>query len=401
MKWKRKRKEETASLSVQVREKESSIFGSGYPLESETEMGLYPMMRQAVPILDAAILKLIRLSGGLRVETENKRAQKGLDAFLRDVATGRGQHGLQSFLDSYLDSMLTYGRGIGEIVLDEKGKEIVALLAANPTKIGVKEGDNPLEFQLCQAGVQGKVFPYQDLLLFTPFQPEVGHPYGVSLLRSMPFMTEILLKIYRATGLNWERMGNMRFAVISKPTEEEVDVQERCQLMAREWAAAMDSGGDGSVRDFVAVGDLDIRVIGADNQVLDSEVPVRQVLEQLVARTGIPPFMLGLSWSTTERMSSQQADILTSELTAIRRTLEIAIRRVCKLWLKLKGFGGDVEIVWDDINLQDEVELAKADLYRAQAAEKWKSVEVLEREAKDFVELDFESGDTEEEKGED
>ena len=32
----------------------------------------------------------------------------------------------------------------------------------------------------------------------------------------------------------------------------------------------------------------------------------RWILEQLVARTGIPPFMLGLSWSSTERMSTQQ-----------------------------------------------------------------------------------------------
>jgi hypothetical protein len=80
-------------------------------------------------------------------------------------------------------------------------------------------------------------------------------------------------------------------------------------------------------RDFVAVGDVDIRVIGADNQILDSEVPVRQILEQLIARTGIPPFMLGLNWSTTERMSSQQADMMTSELTAIRRTLTPVRRR--------------------------------------------------------------------------
>lgn len=75
----------------------------------------------------------------------------------------------------------------------------------------------------------------------------------------------------------------------------------------------------GAVRDFVAVGDVDIKVIGADSQVLDSEVPVRQILEQLIARTGIPPFLLGLSWSSTERMSAQQADLLTSEITAIRR----------------------------------------------------------------------------------
>ena len=72
----------------------------------------------------------------------------------------------------------------------------------------------------------------------------------------------------------------------------------------------------------MAVGDVDVKVIGADGPILDSQVPVRQILEQLVARTGIPPFMLGLSWSSTERMSTQQADLLTSEITAIRRLKE-------------------------------------------------------------------------------
>mgnify|MGYP001527896479 FL=1 len=51
-----------------------------------------------------------------------------------------------------------------------------------------------------------------------------------------------------------------------------------------------------SVKDFVAVGDVSVKVIGADNAVLDSEIPVKQLLEQIVAKTGLPPFMLGLSW---------------------------------------------------------------------------------------------------------
>jgi hypothetical protein len=129
----------------------------------------------------------------------------------------------------------------------------------------------------------------------------------------------------------------------------------------------MQSGKNGSVRDFVAVGDVDIRVIGADGQVLDSEVPVRQILEQLIARTGIPPFMLGLNWSTTERMSSQQADIMTSELTAIRRTLTPVAEKICSLWLRMHGYACDFIVEWDQINLQDDVEEARARLYDAQA----------------------------------
>ena len=85
-----------------------------------------------------------------------------------------------------------------------------------------------------------------------------------------------------------------------------------------------------------------------------------------MARTGVPPFLLGLSWSSTERMSTQQADMLTSELTALRRNLEPVVERICEWWLRVHGFEPWVEIIWDDISLQDLVEEARAGLYRAQ-----------------------------------
>ena len=185
----------------------------------------------------------------------------------------------------------------------------------------------------------------------------------------LPFLCGILLKIYQSLGVNWERAGNVRFAVVYKPQGDVIDrlsAQERAQQIASEWSAAMQSGKNGSVRDFVAVGDVDIKVIGADNQILDSEVPVRQILEQLIARTGIPPFLLGLNWSTTERMSAQQADLMTSELTAIRRSVTPVIEKICRLWLGMHGYVCKPEIEWEAINLQDQVEEAKAALYIAQ-----------------------------------
>ena len=92
-----------------------------------------------------------------------------------------------------------------------------------------------------------------------------------------------------------------------------------------------------------------------------------EILEQLIAKTGLPPFLLGLSWATTERMSAQQADLLTSELWAIRRCVEPVIRKICRTWLVLEGFDPAVEIRWDEISLQDMAETARAELYRAQA----------------------------------
>lgn len=369
----RRRRQEDRPPQVQLREESAHPFGAmrGYVPLQNGEIRLYRSIREAVPIVDAAILKLIRLVGGVQAEAREPAAREGLERFLRTVPVGRGQRGMDAFLDGYLDSLLTCGRAVGEIVLRRDRREVAALLCGNPVDIEIREGESPLDFTLCvrRAG-RVEELPRQELLLFTPFQPEADSPYGVSLLRSMPFLTEILLKIYQATGMNWERMGNVRFAVVCKPGNDGLErawAQERGEQIAREWSAAMQAGKNGSVRDFVAVGDVDIKVIGADNQILDSEVPVRQILEQLVARTGIPPFLLGLSWSSTERMSTQQADMLTSEIAAIRRTLTPVVERVCEMWLRLHGYRPEVEVVWDSISLQDLVEEARAELYREQA----------------------------------
>ena len=374
MKWFEKKKPASKPPQVQLRDWEHHPFGilDQYVPLRNGEIALYRSIREAVPILDAAIWKMVRLCGGVGVRCADPRAQQGLDHFLATVNTGRGQQGIQSFLDQYLDCMLTCGQGVGEMVLDPQGRTIAALLCADPALVEIREGDSPLDFRLCtrENGGEPKELPWQQLLLFTPFQPEAEHPYGVSMLRSMPFLTGVLLKIYQALGQNWERVGNLRFAVVCKPDENSpLSAQERGEQVASQWSQAMQSSRQGAVRDFVAVGDVDIKVIGADNQILDSEVPVRQILEQLVAKTGIPPFLLGLSWSSTERMSAQQADLLTSEITAIRRSLEPMLRRICRLWLRLGGYDDQVSIEWEDINLQDIVEEARAQLLHAQAEE--------------------------------
>lgn len=330
---------------------------------------LYQSMREALPILDAAVTKMVRLCGGFTIKCPGKKTERALQEFLRTVPCGRGQYGIDAFLSAYLDSLLTFGRAVGEIVADKD--RFYALLWGDVRALHMQEGESPLDVKLCtQQQGQMKPLPYQDLLLFTTLNPEPAHPYGVSMFRSMPFLCDVLLKIYNTLGLNWERAGNVRYSVVYKPKDGEMDAamaSSRAKEMASAWSQAMQDSRSGAVRDFVAVGDVDIKVIGADGQILDSSVPVRQILEQLVAKTGLPPFLLGLSWSNTERMSSQQADLLTSELWALRRSVEPVLRKICRLWLQLSGYSDEFELVWDEITLQDNVSEAQATLYRAQA----------------------------------
>ena len=139
--------------------------------------------------------------------------------------------------------------------------------------------------------------------------------------------------------------------------------------IAREWADGMNSAKYGRVKDFVAVGDVDIKVIGADNKLFDTNVPVRQIMEQIISKLSIPPFLLGLNWSSTERMSSQQADILTSELDYYRRLLSPVLCGIGDAYLCSVGAEAVCSIEWDNINLQDESVLAEARLKNAQARE--------------------------------
>ena len=373
---KRKRKDSGVAAVCQLRGGNVHPFGA---MRTFTPLGggeerIYREMREALPVLDAAVSKMVRLCGGFQVKCRDQEAQESLNQFLLTVPCGRGQTGMDSFLCAYLDSLLTYGRAVGELVV--AGGRLRAVCWGDVTKLEVQEGGNALETVLWGMDSYGHMqpLPYQHLLLFTTMHPEPAHPYGVSMFRGMPFLADILMKIYNTIGSNWERAGNVRYSVICKGGEEldPAAVQERGKLVAAEWARAMEESKNGTVRDFVAVGDVQIKVIGGEAPILDSEVPVRQIMEQLVAKTGLPPFLLGLSWSTTERMSTQQADLLTSELWALRRTVEPAVRKICRTYLALEGLDDRFEIEWDDISLQDITQEAQAELYRAQA-EKYKA----------------------------
>lgn len=330
---------------------------------------IYRQLREAIPVLDAAISKLVRLTGGFEAECSSPTAQRALEDFLRDVPCGRGQVGIDSFLSGYMDGLLTLGRAVGEIVV--AGNKVRGVCWGDASQIEVQESNNPMDVVLWGPDERGllRPLPYQHLLLFTALNPEPGHPYGVSLFRGMPFLADILMKIFAAIGSNWERAGNVRYSVICKGGEnmDPATAQERGTQMAQEWARAMEDGKNGTVRDFVAVGDVEIKVIGGEAPILDSQVPVRQIMEQLVAKTGLPPFLLGLNWSTTERMSTQQADILTSELWSLRRTVEPTIRKICRSYLAMEGLDDRFKIHWNDISLQDITQEAQADLYKAQA----------------------------------
>lgn len=335
------------------------------------ERGLYENLRYSVPIVDAALQKIIRLTGGYRVVCSDERWQEEMDRFAGEVPVGIGGRSLYSFSDAFLDSLLTYGAAAGEMLVDPQTGDVLGLNNLDMNRFCCRAGANPCDrryYSLEDGGWRAADNP--ENTVYAALSPSARCPEGQSILRGLPCISAVLMRIYECIGQNFDRVGNVRYAVTYKPSDsgEMAFAKERAQQIAKEWSEGMNALRCGEVRDFVAVGDVDIKVIGADNQVIDTEIPVRQLLEQIVAKLSVPPFLLGLTWSSTERMSSQQADILTSELEYYRRQLTPVIVQICERYLSLLGGSGNVSVEWENINLQDEAVLAEARLHNAQAA---------------------------------
>lgn len=329
---------------------------------------LYYMLRQAVPLIDAAVMKTVRLTGGFDVRCADPAAQSYLDRVLRDVPVGGNRQGIAAFTEGYLEQLLTCGTALAEIVTDTSGSP--AGLWISPLEgIELRRAENgfDIDIYVTSGGTAERVKNRENCLL-SVLSPSPGAIEGNSMLKGLPFVSDILLRIYESIGSLWERAGNLRFAVTYNPGKDSFDkslAAERAKVIAREWQNAMRNGDE--IRDFVCAGDVSIRVIGAEGGIPDSAVAVRQLLEQIVAKTGLPPFLLGLSWSTTERMSAQQADMLTSELESYRRILTPVIERICRAFLRDAGYTAEPSVEWHDISLQDEVEQSRAKLLSAQA----------------------------------
>ena len=358
----KKRKEAAAALPVVQTAPRG--FGGAPPLlqaQGVYERSLYASLREAVPVVDAALGKLVRLMGTFRVVTDNPQAQRIADLFVREVKVNGSAQGLAAFVSDYLDSLLTYGEAVGEMLPNADKSGIAALYNANLNDVRITAGRSPLEPIVCRADSSEPV--NQALVLVSLLRQKHGTVRGTPLLEGLPFVSSLLMRIFRSLETNWKRIGDVRFAVTYDPKDGSFS-EESARHIADEWKKAMRSE---TVCDFVSVGDVQVKVIGAEQAMPDCQIPVRVILEQIVAKLGIPPFLLGFSWSSTERMSAQQADILTSELEYYRAVTEPAVRKILGTHLRLAGFAGGFEIEWEDINLQDAVELSQARLNIARA----------------------------------
>jgi hypothetical protein len=341
-------------------------------IQQKADLKLYRLLRQMIPCLDTAINKLVLLLGQPEIIADEPLKAE-MEAWMKGVKVNHLQAGFASWLSNHVDSMLWSGKAVGEIVPNNAGNDIYALTNLDPETIILRPSpDNPLDIIIAQrqTGNAEGVELDKAWLAVNLYNPGTD-PHGVSLFRSLPFVSEILLTIEHSLRQTWERFGSPTFGVnwTAPDTFEDYDGAKTAAIMKGiedSFVAAMEARKEGKVQDFFST-DVEVSVIGADGQVLDFKEPYEAIMQQIAGRTGLPYWMLGFPWGSTERLSTQQADVLISTLDGIWDELYPDLFRMLTLWRDMSGRRGEFEIRRHAATLQDAVESARADLFDAQA----------------------------------
>lgn len=404
-------KSNTASTSAVVRAG-SELGPFDQTLQSfkarEVNPWYYEAMREALAPIDSGIGTLVTLDGIVRVEGAGDKVVRMIaDEFMPNIPVNDLETGFQAFYSSQGNELYEQGLGIGEMCMDESGRELVGLRVADSKGIYFRRGaDLRLETwyrppasncyarrdgtdnveTLLRNRVQtatseillGSAYAQLDprQLVYSLNAPEADKPYGVSTLRSLEFVTKIILQIQNATSQTWGRFGDPVFSITYKTKNrsgQQVDLDQRRNRIAADFAAALTAKRKGNSVDFVqAIGaddELTISVIGHDGQVLEMEMPARHMLEMVVSKFKLAAWMLGFQWSTSERLAEQQSELALHESRVRWERRLPGLTRVVETWLRGRRAtwkAGDWRLVQEVPNLRDLLKRAQAEFLAAQ-----------------------------------
>lgn len=352
-----------------------ALTGAYAHIPIREDYALNAKLRESIPLIDAAILRMKDLIGFPEIEAA-PRLKRDIDNFLRDVPVNRVQQGAPTWLRSHLDNAYTYGRSHTEILLTADGRDVFGLVevftptcAFRPTRPGFA-----LDVVQYQYGGGAPIALVPELLLTSVHDFRGDDPNGNSLIASLPFVTQILIRMFDSMRQQWERFGVPNYHVNWEPPESWNDPSGdlTSNILAPMKTELYESDVDrsnGRVRHFWTSGKITVDAMGmGGDKVLEFSETAKEFAQQILAKTGIPPFMLGLSWSTTERMSTAQAKLLTEVIEAGRYMVEPGLRKLIDLRQRLVGRTGRFELHWPKVSLVDMIDVSRSAWMDAQAS---------------------------------
>lgn len=382
----------------------SGVFGSWEPRSKSP--WLYEAMREALPVLDGGINRLVTLDGIIEVEGANDKLVQEIDEWMRNIPVNDLESGYQAFYSSQGNEYYEQGIGVGEFIYEPRGRDVIGLRVADSKGIGCIRTEDRLRVyyrapaadtdrradglgtveSLLRGGVRSDTIAaltangYVELntaqAVFALHRPEADNPYGTSILRSLPFVAQLLLKMENASGRAWERFGDPPFHVHYSTKNRKITGDEalrRATAIAGDLAKALSGKARGNSVDLATAAaaddDVKVAIIGANGVAMEIEAPARHMLEQVVAGFGLAPWMLGITWSQAAGVGEQQSVVVLQESQTRFELRKPGLERPIAAMLRARGRTwkpGDWELTQRLPNLMDEQRRAQAEFLRAQ-----------------------------------
>lgn len=352
----------------------TSIGNPWTRVPSQQNLQLFEQLAETIPLLNAAIDRLVELVGCPKVKAADDAVEAEINEWLGRLVVNRVQVGFGCWFATWLRDMLLYGRAHAEIILPQARNDIWGIQELHPRTLDFRPSADGYNLDLVQFNLTAgaPVTLNKALILTAVHDVQADQPHGNSLFFGLPFVAEILTSMFKDQKRIWERFGTPSYHINYEPPDEFNDPtgaksQEYVASFMAAWNTMMESRAKGDIQDFGSAGKITVTVIGAAGETLEFVAPARAIAEQVVAKTGLPPMMLGLQWQTGERIGAVQASLLCQRIQRIREAVEPQIRYLIRLRQTLAGSDPEFEICWKDVTLIDQVETSRARLMDAQA----------------------------------
>jgi len=362
----------------------------------------WEQLREAMPIFDIAIQKLAAMDGLVQVHSENQQLKNVINEWMEQVRVNDLQTGYQSFYRLIAQESYEQGSGIGDFVFSDDGRDVVQLNVADSKGIifhrnqqGMldtyyahpskhRPTEQPLQTLMrssdSRLSVSSLISDHQFSLIdpnqqvYVGYNVEADSPYGVSMMRSTEFVSKVLATMMHSLGKQWGRFGDPIFMATFKSgvSRDPKKLEEIKKEIANDIAAVMAAKANGNSADMVqAIGnkdDLEIGVLGALDSVLDIADSGSFIVNQLVAKTGLPAWVLGIGSAGQDAMREAEMVLMESRQRFAER--KGAFKKPIMAMLRARGIAfkhDEWDLVQQLPSVSDVVAQAQATFLNAQA----------------------------------